>query len=262
MKKLGFIGMGNMASAILLGAVKSGFLKGEETIAYDTNAFKLDKMNKECGMAKASSVQEVIESSEIILLAIKPKIVEGVLSESREALKGKTLLSIAAGWQYSRLRRLVDSSTHVCAIMPNTPAMVGAGMTIIEATNDLTPKEMIFTRKLFKSLGEIEELSSDLMGIGGTLSGCGPAWIFMVIEALADGAVYHGLPRDIAYKLASQTVIGSGKMVLDTRQHPGKLKDDVCSPGGITIRGVKALEEGGLRIAMMNAVDSAFKKPD
>lgn len=115
MKKLGFIGMGNMASAILLGAVKSGFLKGEETVAYDTNAFKLDKLNKECGMAKAGSVQEVIENSEIILLAIKPKIVEGVLSESREALKGKTLLSIAAGWQYSRLLpsgRLVHA--HLC----------------------------------------------------------------------------------------------------------------------------------------------------
>ena len=151
MKKLGFIGMGNMASAILLGAVKSGFLKGEETVAYDTNAFKLDKLNKECGMAKAGSVQEVIENSEIILLAIKPKIVEGVLSESREALKGKTLLSIAAGWQYSRLRRLVDSSTHICAIMPNTPAMVGAGMTIIEATNDLTPKVDLYPQTVQES---------------------------------------------------------------------------------------------------------------
>ena len=98
--------------------------------------------------------------------------------------------------------------------------------------------------------------------VGGTLSGCAPAWIFMVIEALADGAVYYGLPRDIAYKLASQTVLGSGKMVRDTKTHPGKLKDDVCSPGGITIRGVKALEAGGLRIAMMNAMEAAFKKPD
>ncbi|EEO27488.2 pyrroline-5-carboxylate reductase [Oxalobacter paraformigenes] len=262
MKKLGFIGMGNMASAILLGAVRSGFLKGEESIAYDLNGFKLDDLNKKCGMAKAASAAEAIDNSEIVLLAVKPKIVESVLNENRDRLKNKTLLSVAAGWQYSRLRRFLDNSTHICAIMPNTPAMVGEGMTIIESTNDLSPKELIFTRKLFSALGEVEELSSDLMGIGGTLSGCGPAWVFMMIEALADGAVYYGLPRDIAYKLASQTVLGSGKMARDTKTHPGKLKDDVCSPGGITIRGVKALEAGGLRIAMMNAMEAAYKKPD
>ncbi len=262
MKKLGFIGMGNMASAILLGAVRAGFLKGEETIAYDHNGFKLDDLHKQCGMGKAASAGEVIEKSEIVLVAVKPKHLENVLSENRDRLKNKTLLSVAAGWQYSRFRRLLDPSTHVCAVMPNTPALVGAGMTIIESTNDLSPKELIFVRKLFGSLGEVQELSSDLMGIGGTLSGCGPAWIFMAIEALADGAVYYGLPRDVAYKLASQTVIGSGKMVKDTGEHPGKLKDDVCSPGGITIRGVKALEAGGLRVALMNAVEAAYKKPD
>lgn len=262
MKKLGFIGMGNMASAILLGAVRSGFLKGEETIAYDLNGFKLDDINRQCGMAKAASTNEVIDSSEIILLAVKPKDLEKVLNENRDKLKNRTLLSIVAGWQYSRLRRFLDPSTHVCAIMPNTPALVGEGMTIIEATNDLSQKELVFTRRLFGTLGQVEELSSDLMGIGGALSGCAPAWVFMVIEALADGAVQYGLPRDIAYKLASQTVMGSGKMVRDTQLHPGKLKDDVCSPGGITIRGVRALEEGGLRIAMMNAVEAAYKKPD
>ena len=262
MKKLGFIGMGNMASAILLGAVKSGFLKGEETIAYDPNDSKLNGLNRECGMAKATSIPDVIDNSEMILLAVKPKNVENILSENRDQLKNRTLLSVAAGWQYNRFRRFLDISTHICAIKPNTPAMVGEGMSIIEATNDLSPKEMAFTRQLFAALGQVEELSSDLMGIGGTLSGCAPAWVFMMIEALADGAVYYGLPRDIAYRLASQTVLGSGKMVRDTGMHPGKLKDDVCSPGGITIRGVKALEEGGLRIAMMNAMDAAYKKPD
>ncbi len=262
MKKLGFIGMGNMASAILLGAVKSGFLKGEETQAYDLSQIKLDDLNNRCGMAKATSIEEVINTSEMTLLAIKPKDVENVLNNYRNHLKNKTLLSIAAGWQYDRLRPLLDSSTRVCAIMPNTPAMVGEGMSIIESTNDLSSEERMFTHKLFRALGEVEELSSDLMGIGGSLSGCAPAWIFMVIEALADGAVCHGLPRDVAYKLASQTVLGAGKMVRDTKLHPGKLKDDVCSPGGITIRGVKALEEGGLRIAMMNAVDAAYKKPN
>lgn len=262
MKKLGFIGMGNMASAILWGSVRSGFLKGEETIACDLNDSRLDALNRECGMAKAVSIPDVIDNSEMVLLAVKPKNVENILNENRDILKNRTLLSIAAGWQYSHFRRFLDPSTHICAIMPNTPAMVGEGMSIIEATHDLSPEEITFTRQLFSALGQVEELSSELMGIGGTLSGCAPAWVFMMIEALADGAVCHGLPRDIAYRLASQTILGSGKMVRDTGMHPGKLKDDVCSPGGITIRGVKALEEGGLRVAMMKAMDAAYKKPD
>ena len=141
MKKLGFIGMGNMASAILLGAVKSGFLKGEETIAYDPNDSKLNGLNRECGMAKATSIPDVIDNSEMILLAVKPKNGENILSENRDQLKNRTLLSVAAGWQYNRFRRFLDISTHICAIMPNTPAMVGEGMSIIEATNDLSRKK-------------------------------------------------------------------------------------------------------------------------
>lgn len=260
MKKLGFIGMGNMASAILLGAVNSGFLKGEETVAFDLDAAKMADLNARCGMAMAASAVDVINSSEAVLIAVKPIHVEGVLAECREALKGKALLSIAAGWSYARYHELVDDSTRVCAIMPNTPAMVGEGMALIDATNDLTPDELVFTRGLFSALGEVEELPSHLMAVGAALSGCAPAWVYMMIEALADGAVLHGMPRTTAYKLASQTVLGSGKMVRDTNQHPGKLKDDVCSPGGITIRGVQALEASGFRASVMDAVSAAYQK--
>ncbi len=260
MKKLGFIGMGNMASAILLGAVGSGFLKGEETIAFDLDVAKMQALNDKCGMVAASSAVDVINNSEIVLIAVKPIHVEGVLAECRESLKNKPLLSIAAGWSYARYHELVDASTRVCAIMPNTPAMVGEGMALIDMGNDLTPDELAFTKGLFSALGEVEEMPSHLMAVGAALSGCAPAWVYMMIEALADGAVLHGMPRATAYKLASQTVLGSGKMVRDTDQHPGKLKDDVCSPGGITIRGVQALEASGFRAALMDAVSAAYQK--
>ena len=260
MKKLGFIGMGNMASAILLGAVNSGYLKGEETIAFDLSAEKMADINAKCGMAPASSAVDVIKSSQVVLLAVKPIHVETVLAECRDVLKDKTLLSIAAGWSYARFKKYLDASTRVCAIMPNTPAMVGEGMALIDSTNDLSEEELAFTRGLFSALGEVEELPSNLMAVGAALSGCAPAWVYMMIEALADGAVLHGMPRAVAYKLASQTVLGSGKMVRDTNQHPGKLKDDVCSPGGITIRGVRALEKSAFRVALMDAVSAAYQE--
>ncbi|MBO4790463.1 MAG: pyrroline-5-carboxylate reductase [Oxalobacter sp.] len=260
MKKLGFIGMGNMASAILLGAVNAGFLKGEETIAFDLDAAKMADMNAKCGMTVGTSAEDVIKQSEVVLIAVKPIHVEGVVIPNKDVLKNKPLLSIAAGWSIARYRELLDASTRICAIMPNTPAMVGEGMALIDMGNDLTPDELAFTKGLFRALGEVEELPSHLMATGAALSGCAPAWVYMMIEALADGAVLHGMPRATAYKLASQTVLGSGKMVRDTGQHPGKLKDDVCSPGGITIRGVQALEASGFRAAVMDAVSAAFQK--
>ena len=260
MKKLGFIGMGNMGSAILLGAINSGFLTGENTIAFDINADKIKALNAQCGMSIAKSSRDVIQNSQMVLIAVKPIHVEDILTEFKDLLKEKTLLSIAAGWSYARYKEIVDASTRICTIMPNTPAMVGEGMTLIDSTNDLTTEQLLFVRNLFASLGKVEEMPSHLMAVGAALSGCAPAWVYMMIEALADGAVLHGMPRAVAYKLASQTVLGAGKMVRDTEQHPGKLKDDVCSPGGITIRGVQALESSGFRAALIDAVSAAFQK--
>ena len=141
--------------------------------------------------------------------------------------------------------------------MPNTPARVLAGMSLIEETHSLTLEEFDFVKKMFSSIGEIEVVPSHLMGAAGTLSGCGPAFVYMIIEALADGAVKEGVPRDMAYKLASQTIVGSGLMQLETSLHPGVLKDQVCSPGGSTIRGVEALEKGNIRATLMDAITSA-----
>lgn len=256
MKKLGFIGMGNMAGAIACGIAKSGYLEGKDMIAYDINASQLEKLN-EYHFEIAQSEKEVVEKSEIVFVGVKPQVVEDVLRPLKESLKNKAIISIVLGYDFDKYETLLDPSTRHIFVMPNTPALVLEGMSLIEEKNSLTDDEFEFTKGLFQSIGEVEIMPSRLMGVGGALSGCGPAFIYMIIEALADGAVKEGMPRATAYKLASQTVLGSGKMQLDTKLHPGILKDNVCSPGGSTIRGVEALERGNVRASIIDAISSS-----
>lgn len=256
MKKLGFIGMGNMAGAIACGLAKSGFLKGEEMIAYDIIESQLDKV-KEYHFVIAKNEEEVIKESEIVFIGVKPQVLEKVLEPLKSLLKDKALISIVLGYDYAKYQQILDPSTRHIFVMPNTPALVLKGMSLIEETHSLTSAEFEFTKAMFSSIGEIEVVPSHLMATAGTLSGCGPAFIYMVIEALADGAVKEGVPRAMAYKLASQTVLGSGTMQLETMTHPGVLKDQVCSPGGSTIKGVEALEKGNIRAAFIDAISSA-----
>lgn len=261
MKKLGFIGMGNMAGAIACGIVKSKYLSGNEMIAYDVVDSQLDKV-RELGLAIAKNEVDVIKESEIVFIGVKPQVVEKVLIPLKDLLKEKALISIVLGYDYAKYNSLLDISTRHVFVMPNTPAMVLKGMSLIEETHSLTDKEFLFVKNLFLSIGEVEIVPSHLMGVAGTLSGCGPAFVYMMIEALADGAVKEGLPRAMAYKLASQTVLGSGAMQLESQIHPAILKDNVCSPGGSTIKGVEALEKGKIRAAFIDAITSAvhYKK--
>ena len=201
-----------------------------------------------------------MEGADTVLIAVKPYVIEGVLAELRDALKGKALISVALGYDFARLRALVDESTRVQFVMPNTPAMVGAGVLLFEAASSLLPQERAEIMARFETLGVVEELPTHLMGIGGSVSGCGPAFCAMVIEALADAGVKYGLPRATAYRLASQTLAGTGKMQLATGQHPGAIKDSVCSPAGSTIRGVEALERAGLRAAMLDAIQATMER--
>lgn len=256
MKKLGFIGMGNMAGAIACGIVKAGYIEGKDMIAYDIQASQLDKLDA-YHFEIAKSEKEVVEKSEIVFIGVKPQVVEEVLKSLKDSLKNKAIISIVLGYDYDKYESLLDPSTRHIFVMPNTPALVLEGMSLIEKKHSLTEEEFNFTKGLFESIGEVEIMPSHLMNVGGALSGCGPAFIYMVIEALADGAVKEGMPRNVAYKLASQTVLGSGKMQLDTKLHPGILKDNVCSPGGSTIRGVESLENGKIRSAFINAISSA-----
>ncbi len=192
-------------------------------------------------------------------MACKPYQIEAVLEENRGALAGKALISIAAGWDYARYEPLVDERTRVQFIMPNTPAMVGEGVMLFEETNSLEAEERQELMDMFSALGLVEEIPTHLMGIAGTLTGCGPAFIDLVIEALGDAGVKYGVPRAQAYALVSQMILGSAKLQLETGEHPGVLKDNVCSPAGTTIRGVAALERAGLRAAFLDAVDGIME---
>lgn len=258
MKKIGFIGMGNMAGAILMGALQSGFLNENDIIVYDINEAQLDKLSDYHYMI-AKSEKEVVTESKIVFIGVKPQVLENVIKPLKDDLKDKAIISIVLGYDHQKYNEILDQSTRHIFVMPNTPALVGEGMSLIEEDHSLTDDEFEFVKKLFESIGSVEVLPSHLMKVGGALSGCGPAYIYMVIEALADGAVMEGMPRSLAYKLASQTVLGSGKMQLETKLHPGILKDNVCSPGGTTIQGVKTLEDGRMRSLFINAVKSGIK---
>lgn len=257
MKKLGFIGMGNMAGAIACGIEKSGFLKASDMIVYDIMDTQLDKV-RELGFAIADNEADVVKQSEFVFIGVKPQVVEDVVLPLKDLLKDKALISIVLGYDFAKYDDILDSSTRHIFVMPNTPALVLKGMSLLEETHSLTEQEFEFVKKMFSSIGEIEIVPSHLMGVAGTVSGCGPAFLYMIIEAMADGAVKEGMPRAMAYKLASQTVLGSGAMQLETKIHPGVLKDNVCSPGGSTIRGVEALEKGNLRATFIDAISSAL----
>ena len=257
MKKIGFIGMGNMAGAIACGIEKSGFLKASDMIAFDIMDGQLDKV-KELGFSIANSEEDVVQQSEMVFIGVKPQVVEKVLEPLKDLLKEKAIISIVLGYDYAKYNEILDGSTRHIFVMPNTPALVLKGMSLLEETHSLTKEEFAFTLNMFASIGEVEIVPSHLMGVAGTVSGCGPAFIYMVIEAMADGAVKEGMPRSMAYKLAAQTVLGSGAMQLETKIHPGILKDNVCSPGGSTIRGVEALEKGNIIATFISAISAAL----
>ncbi len=254
MKKIGFIGMGNMASAIAGGIIKSGFISGDLVYAFDIDNSKLDAVNKTYGINGCTSEQELVTLVDIVIMAVKPNIVENVVTKIKDNLHNKAMISIVAGYNNERYNELLLASTRHLTVMPNTPALVLNGMTLLEKENTLTEDELTFANEMFSSIGQVAILPTYQMKAGGSISGCGPAFVYMFIEAMADGGVRLGLPRDVAYKLASQTLIGAGTMQQETNLHPGVLKDQVCSPGGITIKGVETLEENGFRNAVIKAI--------
>ncbi len=260
MYRLGFIGMGNMAKALASGFLSSGKIEGTDIAAYAPNQKKLEDNAAKIGFQPKASVRELAEQSRIVLMACKPYQIEQVLKETGDLLKGKALVSIAAGWDFAKYQNYLDPSVRVQFIMPNTPAMVGEGVLLFEETSSLLPEEKEEIRALFETVGLVTELPSRLMGIGGAVTGCGPAFVDLMIEAYGDAAVKYGLPRNQAYELISQMILGAAALQLETGEHPGVLKDQVCSPAGTTIRGVAALEDQGFRKACMQSIDAIMKK--
>ncbi len=257
MKKIGFIGMGNMAQALATGFLKSK--KTGEIFAFAPNQEKLLKNSQKIGFSPCVSAAEVCKNADWIFLACKPNQVQSVLDEIRWDLQNKTLISIALGWNFKKLFSELGNDTRIQFVMPNTPALVCEGVFLFEKSNSLTTDERAELMEIFSSLGLVEEIADDLMGIGGAVAGCGPAFVDLFMESYADAAVKYGIPRQSAYRLVSKMVLGAAKLQFETGTHPAILKDGVCSPGGTTIRGVAALEDAGFRSACIKSIDAIMK---
>lgn len=250
--------MGNMALALAGGFIKSGKLAADDISAYAPNQEKLTSNAAKLGFRPCWSLQELTDRADTLIVACKPIQIKSVLDEAGSGLYGKTLLSVALGWSFADYHEILGDMTRIQCIMPNTPALAGEGVMLFERENSLLEAERKEIMELFGSIGITEELPSSLMGIGGAISGCGPAFVDMIIEAYADAGVRYGLSRETAYRLVSQTLMGAAKLQLETGDHPGVLKDRVCSPGGTTIRGCIALEENGLRNACVKSIEAVM----
>ena len=259
MVKLGFIGMGNMAQALVKGFVASGKVKGEDIYAYAPNQEKLNKNCEDLGIVACTSLEEAVDACDTVFVACKPYQIEEVIGQLGDRICGKSILSVAASWDFDRFKGVLPAETKVQCIMPNTPVAVSEGVLLVAEENDWDKDDREQLVDLLGSVGQVVELPTRLMDAGMAISGCGPAFVDMIIEALADGGVKNGLQRAQAYKLVSQTLLGSAKLQLETGKHPGQLKDEVCSPGGWTIKGVASLEKSGIRTAFIEAIDSILE---
>ncbi len=259
--KLGFLGAGKMASALARGFIHAGLATGDSILASDPYESARAGIAKDAGVKTTTSNPDVLKSAHVIILAVKPDQVNGVLAEARPHFTEKHLLvSIAAGVTLARMESALPAGARVVRVMPNTPALVGASASGFALGNSAGADDAQLVQKLLSAIGTAYQVKESLLDAVTGLSGSGPAYVFLMIEALSDGGVAAGLPRDIATKLAAQTLLGGAKMLLETGQHPGALKDMVTSPGGTTIDGLHELEKGGLRAALINAVRAAAEK--
>ena len=252
--KIGIIGGGNMSRAIVLGLISSK-TKADHIMVSDIDEKKLSEL-KRFGV-KTGKNEDVLKHGDVIILAVKPNVCGKVLEECTGV--NKLFISIAAGVSISFIKSIIGEDKRVARVMPNTPALAGAGMTAV-CSDGLSGEDLKITKDIFDCLGKT--IISDEAHIDAVcgLSGSGPAYVFTLIEAMADGGVLEGLSRQDALLLAAQTVFGSAKMVLETNMHPAELRDMVCSPAGTTIEGVAALEQGGFRASVINAVAAASEK--
>lgn len=262
-KKIGFIGCGNMGKAILGGLVASKLVPAENITVYNRSAKSVEAISQEFGSRGANSADEVAKQADVLIVGVKPNMMANILGEIRDALKPNAIVaSIAAGVTLETLEFALKDGQKVVRVMPNTPALVNAGMSSITPNKQVSEDESALIVEIFSSFGRAEIVPEYLIHSVVGVSGSAPAYVFMFIEAMADAAVLGGMPRAQAYQFAAQAVMGSAKMVLETGKHPGELKDMVCSPGGTTIEAVKVLEQKGLRAAVMDAMQSCMAKSE
>ena len=259
--KLGFIGSGNMATAMMSGIIANGILQAEEIIAADLYAPSREQAKKNLGICVTESNIEVVEQAEVIVLSVKPQFYPAVINEIKDVIKPEQIIvTIAPGKTLAWLGEQFGHELKIVRTMPNTPAMVLEGMTGVCHNANVTKEELQYVCHILEGFSKVEVLGEHLMDVVTSVSGSSPAYVFMFIEAMADAAVADGMPRAQAYTFAAQAVMGSAKMVLELGKHPGELKDMVCSPGGTTIEAVRVLESKGMRSPVMEAMKACCEK--
>lgn len=253
--KLGFIGTGNMASAIMGGIIKNQIIPANEIIGADVMEAGRERVKEQFGIHVTADNHEVVKSSDVVILSVKPQFYAEVITEIKDDVReDQIIITIAPGKTLAWLKEQFGKNVKIVRTMPNTPALVGEGMTAACPNEYMTEDEITYVRTLLESFGRVEIIPERLMDVVVSVSGSSPAYVFMFIEAMADAAVSGGMPRAQAYQFAAQAVLGSAKMVLETGKHPGELKDMVCSPAGTTIEAVRVLEEKGFRSSVIEAM--------
>jgi pyrroline-5-carboxylate reductase len=261
-KRLGFLGAGNMAGALIKGLLHAG-VAGKSIIASDVKPDRLAHLQAEHGIKTTADNHALLKESDVLVLSVKPQVIDKVLTEvGGDVRPSQLVVSVAAGVPIEALEARLPQGSRVVRAMPNTPATVQAGATAIAGGIHAKEDDLRIARELFEAVGRVVVLEESLLDAVTGLSGSGPAYVMLIIEALADGGVKVGLHRDTALLLAAQTVFGAAKLLLDTGEHPGRLKDMVTSPGGTAIAGLHTLESGALRKTLIDAVEAATRRSE
>ena len=259
--KIGFVGCGNMATAIIGGILEKGILKKEDIKASTKTENSAKKVQETLGIECTTDNKKAVQDADVIFLAVKPQFCEEVIQEIKSEIKSEqVIISIAAGKKLEWLEAQFGAGHKIIRTMPNTPALVGEGITGVCPNKEVTERELEDALVLLRSFGRADTVTEKILDVVGAVSGSSPAFVFMFIEAMADGGVKQGLPRATAYRLAAQTCLGTAKMILEKGIHPGELKDMVTSPGGTTIEGCEALEKAGMRGAVIECINVSTEK--
>ena len=260
-KRVGFLGAGNIGDAMIKGILQAGLVPASAVSASDARPERLAQITKQYGIRGCPDNVTLVRESDVVVLAVKPQIIASVLREITPAVDDmRLIISVAAGVATSTLRAHLPRGRRLIRVMPNTPALVLEAATAIARAEGLEAGDLETAQELFGAVGRVVVLDEEALDAVTGLSGSGPAYVAIVIESLADGGVKMGLDRATAMMLAAQTVLGAAKLILETGTHPGQLKDMVSSPGGTTIAGIAALEEGGVRRTFINAVERATQR--
>ncbi len=259
-QRIGLIGAGQMATALGQGFVRAGLVPAENLAASDLSAEARQRFAQLTGGRATAGNLEIVDGSDVLILAVKPQQMPGVLAQLKGRIAGQLVVSVAAGVRLAALAQVLGPGVRLVRVMPNTPCLVGCGACGYSLGPAATPEDGRLVLELLQSVGLAVEVEEQLLDAVTGLSGSGPAFVYVIVEALSDGGVRMGLPRRVATALAAQTVLGAAQMLVQSGEHPGVLKDRVASPGGTTIAGLKALEEGGLRATLMAAVEAAARR--